>query len=186
MLHQKRSPPLRRRWKLSLSRLRSRRSRRRCPPSRLCSARRDPSQDLPPSVQHSPFTLSACRAGGTPPSLETMTISASTAGLGQLSGVRVYVCPTQLCSLLFQLSLLSTVHFVQNRNLMPVLPRFLCTPRWPYPWMCGSSAKGRPPPGFFPLDEKMAFIPAAVLGFQHMIAALIGLITPAQARPIGP
>ena len=37
----------------------------------------------------------------------------------------------------------------------------------------------RPPPTFFPLDEKMAFIPAAILGFQHMIAMLIGLITPA-------
>ena len=46
--------------------------------------------------------------------------------------------------------------------------------------MCGAGAKGRPPPGFFPLDEKMAFIPAAILGFQHMIAMLIGLITPAQ------
>ena len=32
----------------------------------------------------------------------------------------------------------------------------------------------RPPPTFFPLDEKMAFIPAAILGFQHMIAMLIG------------
>ena len=32
----------------------------------------------------------------------------------------------------------------------------------------------RQPPTFFPLDEKMAFIPAAILGFQHMIAMLIG------------
>ena len=39
---------------------------------------------------------------------------------------------------------------------------------------------GRAPPKFFPLDEKMAFIPAAILGFQHMIAMLIGLITPAS------
>lgn len=33
---------------------------------------------------------------------------------------------------------------------------------------------------FFPVDEKMAFVPAAILGFQHMIAMLIGLITPAS------
>ena len=38
---------------------------------------------------------------------------------------------------------------------------------------------GREPPSFFPVDEKMAFIPASILGFQHMIAMLIGLSTPA-------
>ena len=37
-----------------------------------------------------------------------------------------------------------------------------------------SQVNTRPPPTFFPLDEKMAFIPAAILGFQHMIAMLIG------------
>jgi len=58
--------------------------------------------------------------------------------------------------------------------------RYLCTPRWPYPACCGAKENVRDPPKFFPLDEKMAFIPAAILGFQHMIAMLIGLITPAS------
>jgi len=58
--------------------------------------------------------------------------------------------------------------------------RYLCTPKWPYPWMCGSKEVGREPPTFFPLDEKMAFIPAMILGLQHCLAMLIGLITPAQ------
>jgi hypothetical protein len=34
--------------------------------------------------------------------------------------------------------------------------------------------KYREPPIFFPVDEKMALVPAAILGFQHMIAMLIG------------
>jgi len=34
--------------------------------------------------------------------------------------------------------------------------------------------KYREPPTFFPVDEKMALVPAAILGFQHMIAMLIG------------
>lgn len=38
---------------------------------------------------------------------------------------------------------------------------------------------GRSPPTFFALDEQLAFIPSAILGLQHCLAMLIGLITPA-------
>ena len=49
--------------------------------------------------------------------------------------------------------------------------------------LAATQVNTRPPPTFFPLDEKMAFIPAAILGFQHMIAMLIGALL-RRAEPL--
>ena len=49
--------------------------------------------------------------------------------------------------------------------------RWLCMPRLPF------SAPSRPPP-FFTIDEKIPWFVAIVMGFQHAIAMLGGVITP--------
>lgn len=51
--------------------------------------------------------------------------------------------------------------------------KYLCTPQWPF-----KSTK-RDPPQFFAVDAWLGFFTAGVMGLQHALAMIGGLITPA-------
>eukprot|EP00892_Ulva_mutabilis_P007205 jgi/Ulvmu1/4857/UM020_0143.1 len=51
---------------------------------------------------------------------------------------------------------------------------WLCMPTWPF----GKHRAGRPPPPFFPVDARPGLIVAILMGLQHALAMVGGVITP--------
>lgn len=47
-------------------------------------------------------------------------------------------------------------------------------PTWPF----GKGRNGRPPPPFFPLDARPGLVVAILMGLQHALAMVGGIITP--------